>query len=188
MYKACFFDRDGVLVEEANYLKDPDLVHLCPGAPEAIRRMRDAGFKIVVVSNQSGIARGYFTPDDLKAVEARMNALLKAEHAEVDASYYCFHHPKGSVPQYAVACDCRKPAPGMLLRAAAEMDLNLSESYMIGDKTDDVRAGQNAGCYAAALVRTGHGNEQKLDGFTGKIADEPDVLSAVMALLRKFPV
>ncbi len=185
--KACFFDRDGVLIEEENYLSDPARVRLCAGAAESIRLMRLHGFKIIIVSNQSGIARGYFTEDDLKRVELRLDELLAAENASVDARYYCFHHPKGIIPEYTRECDCRKPAPGMLLTAAAEWNLDLTQSVMFGDKTSDVEAGLRAGCRIAGLVRTGHGGEQKLDGYPPeKVIDAPDILSAVRMVLGKL--
>ena len=183
MDKACFLDRDGVIIEEENYLFDPDKVRLCKGVPEAIRKMREAGYKIVVVSNQSGIARGYFTESDLQAVEKRIDECLQEQDVFVDRWYYCFHHPKGCTAPYAIPCKCRKPEPGMLLQAAADMDLDLRQSVMIGDKTSDVEAGLRAGCRAAALVRTGHGSEQDISEYP-EACDAPDILYAVNKLLE----
>lgn len=184
MNKACFLDRDGVLIEERNYLSDPDEVAICAGAVEAVRRMRLHGYKVIVVSNQSGIARGYFTIQQLQAVERRIAERLGAENASLDGVYHCFHYAGGSVPEYAVDCECRKPRPGMLLQAARDFDLDLSRSLMIGDKTTDLEAGFNAGCRAGALVRSGHGREQDLSVFQGKaVVDAPDILAAADALL-----
>ena len=184
MRKACFFDRDGVIIEEADYISDPSLVRLCPFAADAIRAMHDAGRLVIVVSNQSGIARGYFTEADLRAVEARMNELLAEAGVKIDAAYYCFHHKKGIVPEYAIDCDCRKPKPGMLLRAAKDLDIDLAASFMIGDKESDLEAGLNAGCCGVALVRRGHGVHQNIEKIPQAV-DVGDVLTAARELLAR---
>ena len=186
MRKACFFDRDGVIIEEADYISDPSLVRLCPFAVDAIRAMHDAGRLVIVVSNQSGIARGYFTEADLRAVEARMNELLAEAGVKIDAAYYCFHHKKGIVPEYAIDCDCRKPKPGLLLRAAKDLDIDLDASFMIGDKESDLEAGLNAGCRGVALVRTGHGVHQNIEKIPQAV-DVGDVLTAAKELLARYP-
>ncbi len=186
MRKACFFDRDGVIIEEADYISDPSLVRLCPFAADAIRAMHDAGRLVIVVSNQSGIARGYFTEADLRAVEARMNELLAEAGVKIDAAYYCFHHKKGIVPEYAIDCDCRKPKPGLLLRAAKDLDIDLAASFMIGDKESDLEAGLNAGCRGVALVRTGHGVHQNIEKIPQAV-DVGDVLTAAKELLARYP-
>ena len=158
--KAIFLDRDGTIIEECNYLSDPEQVRLIPGSGEAIRALSEAGFFIVMVTNQSGVARGMFTEDDVKKVNQRVCTELKRYGAVIDAIYYCPHHVKGTVPQYAVSCNCRKPLAGMGLQAARDHDLDLAESYMIGDKQADVDFGRNCGMKGAYLVRTGHGAEQ----------------------------
>ena len=182
--KACFLDRDGTLIEERNYLADPALVALAPGVPEALRLLRDAGYKLIVVSNQSGIARGYFTAGQLNAVERRIDELLAEHGLALDANYYCFHHEKGIIPEYARACDCRKPKPGLLLQAIRDFSLDPAQCLMIGDKVSDLQAGQAAGCHALALVRSGHGAEQDISGFSGAV-DAPDILTAVRTLLSR---
>lgn len=184
MRQACFFDRDGVIIEEADYISDPALVRLCPGAAEAIRAMHDAGRLVVVVSNQSGIARGYFTEADLRKVEARVNELLAEAGVKIDAAYYCFHHKKGIIPEYAIDCDCRKPKPGLFLRAAKDLDIDLASSFMIGDKESDLEAGLNAGCRGVALVRTGHGVHQNIEKIPQAV-DVGDVLTAAKELLAR---
>ena len=184
MRKACFFDRDGVIIEEADYIHDPTQVRLCPFAADAIRAMHDAGRLVIVVSNQSGIARGYFTEADLRAVEARLNELLAEAGVKIDAAYYCFHHKKGIVPEYAIDCDCRKPKPGMLLRAAKDLDIDLASSFMIGDKESDLEAGLNAGCCGVALVRTGHGVHQNIEKIPQAV-DVGNVLTAAKELLAR---
>ena len=121
MNKAFFLDRDGVIVEEEHYLSDPAKVRLCPGCIEAFRKIADAGYRIIVTSNQSGIARGYFTFADVAAVERRICDLLVAGGAPLPlAWYYCPHHTKGTVMEYVRDCNCRKPHPGMLLQAAED--------------------------------------------------------------------
>ena len=182
--KACFLDRDGTLIEERNYLADPALAALATGVPEALRLLRNAGYLLIVVSNQSGIARGYFTTEQLNAVEQRVGELLAEHGLSLDANYYCFHHEKGIIPEYARSCDCRKPKPGLLLQAVRDFSLDPAQCLMIGDKVSDLQAGQAAGCRALALVRSGHGAEQDLSGFPGAV-DAPDILSAVQALLSR---
>jgi D-glycero-D-manno-heptose 1,7-bisphosphate phosphatase len=155
---ALFLDRDGVILEEAHYLSDPDQVRLMAGAAEALARVRRAGVPVVVVTNQSGVARGYFPENRVAAVHVRLNEILAPCGAEVDRFYFCPHHPKEGIGSYRLACECRKPAPGMLLRAAAELHLDLSRSFMVGDKICDVQAGARAGC-RTILVRTGYGDD-----------------------------
>lgn len=184
MNKAFFLDRDGVIVEEEHYLSDPAKVRLCPGCIEAFRKIADAGYRIIVTSNQSGIARGYFTFADVAAVERRICDLLAAGGAPLPlAWYYCPHHTKGTVMEYVRDCNCRKPHPGMLLQAAEGHDISLADSVMIGDKLSDLRAAFAAGCPAAALVRTGHGSEQTLEKLDRDYAVADHILDAVNQLL-----
>lgn len=182
--KACFLDRDGTLIEERNYLADPALVALAPGVSEALRLLHDAGYRLIVVSNQSGIARGYFTTEQLRAVERRVGELLAEHGVSLDANYYCFHHEKGIIPEFTHSCDCRKPKPGLLLRAIRDFSLDPAQCLMIGDKVSDLQAGLAAGCRAVALVRSGHGADQDLSGFPCAV-DAPDILTAVRSLLAR---
>ncbi|HEY1187157.1 MAG TPA: HAD family hydrolase [Gemmata sp.] len=154
--EAVFLDRDGTLIEEVNYLSHPDQVRLIPGAAEAVRRLNDLGVLVVVVTNQSGVARGYFPESRVVEVHERLIALLAERGAVVDAFYFCPHHPKEGIGVYRVTCGCRKPKPGMLLAAARDLGIDLAGSWMIGDKPCDAEAGLAAGC-RALLVRTGHG-------------------------------
>jgi D-glycero-D-manno-heptose 1,7-bisphosphate phosphatase len=156
--EAVFLDRDGTLIEEVNYLATPEQVLLLPGAADAVRRLNDAGVLVVVVTNQAGVARGYFPESRVGAVHAHISALLAECGARIDAFYHCPHHPTAGVGAYRVVCECRKPKPGLLLTAARELDIDLSRSWMIGDKPCDAEAGIAAGC-RAILVRTGHGRE-----------------------------
>ena len=150
---AAFLDRDGTLIEEVNYLHRPEQVRVIEGVREALLRLRAEGVALIVVTNQSGVARGYFTEDDVHAVHAHLASLLDLPF---DGTYACFHHPRGEVARYAGACACRKPSPGMLEQAARELGIDLSGSAMFGDKVSDLGAGR-ALAMPAFLVRTGHG-------------------------------
>jgi D-glycero-D-manno-heptose 1,7-bisphosphate phosphatase len=158
---AVFLDKDGTLIEDVPYCVDPHKLRLLPGALEGLGRLQTAGYQLLVVSNQSGVAHGYFAEAALAAVEARLRALLGAAGIELAGFYYCPHHPAGRVKQYAFDCDCRKPAPGLLLRAARELGLELARSWMIGDILHDVEAGHRAGC-RAVLIDNGNETEWEL--------------------------
>ena len=142
---AVFLDKDGTLVEDVPYNVDPDLVRLSPGALEGLVQFQTLGYALVVVSNQSGVARGLFPEAALGPVWTRLRALLARGGVTLDAICYCPHHPAGSVAPHARACGCRKPAPGMIERAAAEHGLDLARSWLVGDILDDVEAGRRAG-------------------------------------------
>ena len=151
-----FIDRDGTLTEEVGYVNHPSRLRLLPRAPEAIRRLNAAGIAAVVVTNQAGLARGYFTADVLRATNDALVAQLKDEGAHLDGIYVCPHHPTEGMPPYRTACDCRKPAPGLLVRAAAELNLDLPASTMVGDKSSDLVPARAVGA-RAVLVLTGYG-------------------------------
>ena len=153
-----FLDRDGTINAEVCYLSRPEQVELLPGAAEGIKLLRKKGFYIIIVTNQSGIARGYFSESELSKIHDMLLKLLTAEGAFIDDIIYCPHHPQGKVPQYAIKCDCRKPKTGMLVQAMQKYNIDLTESYVIGDKLSDVELAKNAGC-KAILVRTGYGKE-----------------------------
>ena len=155
MHAAVFLDRDGVLIEEVYGLTQLDQIRLLDGAPEALSALKGAGFKLIVVTNQPVIARGLAKADDVNRVHAEINRRLEEAGGQaVDAFYFCPHHPHATLPEYRVDCDCRKPRAGMLLRAAAEHDIDTARSYMIGDRITDIIAGQQAGC-RSILVETG---------------------------------
>lgn len=182
MGKAFFLDRDGVLIHDRNYLSDPAGVELCPHVAAALNLIRSHGFRIFAVSNQSGIARGYFTWEELKRVEQRIDELLALEGARIDQWYYCPHHIKGTVAPYAAACKCRKPEPGLLLAAAADHEIDLSQSFMIGDKLSDLKAGKAAGCGKNGFIRTPK-EDADLTGFPDAIVGT-DLLSVVGSMLE----
>ena len=156
---AVFVDRDNTLIEDPGYISRPDQVRLLAGTAESVARLRAAGYPVVVVSNQSGVARGYFTEDDLTAVHRRMQQLLGEQNAGVDAIYYCpfLDGEEATVERYRRDSHLRKPKPGLLLMAADEINLDLSKSWMVGDSVKDVQAGRAAGC-RTILIGTGHDN------------------------------
>jgi D-glycero-D-manno-heptose 1,7-bisphosphate phosphatase len=153
---AIFLDRDGVVIEDAHYLASPEQVRLVHGSADAIAALNRAGWPVVVVTNQAGVARGLFTELAVEAVHAHLSEQLASYGARVEAYYYCPHHPAGEVEAYRVACECRKPKAGMLLRAADELGLDLERSWMVGDRESDLEAGAAVGA-RTILVRTGYG-------------------------------
>jgi D-glycero-D-manno-heptose 1,7-bisphosphate phosphatase len=153
---AVFLDRDGTLNIEKNYLHRPADFEFISGAPEAIRRLNRAGFKVLVVTNQSGVARGYFDLDDVERLHRHIADRLAEADARVDGFYVCPHHPSEGQGPYVRDCACRKGAPGLLLEAAEEHHIDLNRSFMIGDKPADIEAGERAGC-TPLLVLTGYG-------------------------------
>lgn len=167
---AVFLDRDGTIIEDREYVRFPEEVALIPRAAEGIRKLREAGLPVFVVSNQSGIARGVLTERDVEEVNLRMIALLAVEGAGVDGIYLCPHHPEGDEPMYRAECECRKPKPGLLESAAREHELDLERSYLVGDSARDLEAGRAAGT-KTVLVLTGNGRKTLGDGPRHPSAD-----------------
>src|SRR5258708_3509777 len=161
---AVFLDRDGTRIHDAGFLSRPSEVKLFPGSAEALRLLRGAGYRLFVVSNQSGVARGYFQEGSVKIANRRTQSLLKAKGARIDHFFYCPHYPQGKVKSLAIVCDCRKPNPGMIKKAARLYPLDLKRSYVVGDKIDDLMLARKARVAAGILVRTGKGrrSEKKL--------------------------
>jgi len=151
--KAIFLDRDGTIIADKGFVHKKEDLELLPGAVEAIKLANHHGFLVIVVTNQSGIARGYFTEDQLKAFNAHLAWTLKTQGARIDAFYYCPHHPEAPIKAYRKDCPCRKPRPGLLLKAAEELNIDLAKSYMVGDSPRDVEAGKRAGCHTILLGR-----------------------------------
>jgi D-glycero-D-manno-heptose 1,7-bisphosphate phosphatase len=150
-----FLDRDGTINVDKGYVHRVEDFEFLPGAVEALKRLRLAGIEIIVVTNQSGIARGLYTEADLAAVNAHMTAELLRHGVTLAGIHYCPHHPDASVPRYCLACDCRKPRPGLLLAAMRERGMGPGEAVMIGDKRSDIDAGIAAGLASTYLVQTG---------------------------------
>jgi D-glycero-D-manno-heptose 1,7-bisphosphate phosphatase len=171
-----FLDRDGTICEEVGYLRSPAQIRLLPGAAEAIRLANCRGIKAVVVTNQSGISRGFFTEEQLQDVHAELSRQLQEGDAYLDRIYYCPHHPSEGHDPYRRVCDCRKPASGMILRAASEMNIDLERSYCVGDRFADLECGMRLGA-KGVLVLTGYGKEEWASG-TGTHWAQPSFVGA----------
>jgi D-glycero-D-manno-heptose 1,7-bisphosphate phosphatase len=186
--RAVFIDRDGTISEEVGYVNHPTRYRVFPFAAEAVRVLNEAGWLAVLVTNQAGVARGYFAEEMIGAVHDLLTRELERNGARLDAIYYCPHHPSVGEPPYRLACDCRKPKPGLIARAAAEFDIDLARSWMIGDRYGDTELARNAGT-RAALVLTGYGRgefEHQRDAWQ----HQPDLvaenlLEAVREILRR---
>jgi D-glycero-D-manno-heptose 1,7-bisphosphate phosphatase len=182
--KAIFLDKDGTLLDDIPYNVDPQRMVLSRNAGEGLRLFHELGYQLIVVSNQAGIAKGYFSKEAMLTVEKRLAELLQKEQVNLHAFYYCPHHPHGSVMQYAMYCDCRKPLPGMLVQAAMDHDIDLAASWMIGDILDDVEAGNSAGCRTILLD---NGNETEWLISTERKPDlmVPDILAAARLVAQE---
>ena len=156
MRQAIFFDRDGVLNEEVGYLWEVERFKWIDGAREAVKLCNERGLLAVVVTNQSGIARGLYTTREVDALHAFMQRELSEIGAHIDAFYYCPHHPEGVVEEFSIVCDCRKPKPGMILRACAELDINPAQSILFGDSKRDIEAAAAAGLRDGILFTGGN--------------------------------
>lgn len=172
MKPAVFLDRDGTMIVDSGYLGRVDGIEFYPWTIDAIRALHRAGFVVVVVTNQSGVARGFFTEPDVLAIHRAMSDALEAAGAPVRAYYYCPHHPEGSVAAYATVCECRKPAVGLVLQAARDLDVDPARSFVVGDTWRDVGLARASGA-RAVLVRTGEGIRTESNPLRGL---EPDVV------------
>jgi D,D-heptose 1,7-bisphosphate phosphatase len=172
---AIFLDKDGTVVRDVPYNADPTLIELAPGAVEGLRALSAAGYGLIVISNQSGVAHGYFAEPALDGVERRLQELLSEHGIRLDAFYYCPHHPNAAIERYRQVCECRKPAPGLVLRAASEHRIDLARSWFIGDILTDVEAGRRAGCRTALID---NGNETLWHFSPDRM---PDVFAADLA-------
>jgi len=152
---AVFLDRDGVLVEDVHLLADAEKLRILEGVPDALLKIKSRGYALVLVTNQAIVARGMLTEKEVVALHGVLQGKLRKLGAPaLDAQYFCPHHPDATLARYRVECECRKPRPGMLLRAAHDLSLNLSASFMVGDRISDIAAGKRAGC-RTILVRSG---------------------------------
>ncbi len=173
MRGAAFLDRDGVVNPEVRYLHEPEKTSLLPGVAAAINEIHGRGFLVIVVTNQAGIAKGYYREADMRAVHLRIQQLLRSEGASVDAFYFCPHHP-----DYTGPCRCRKPAPGMLLRAMAEHDVDPARSFMVGDRLSDVYAGRAAGCRRSYLIAADNPDDVSAAAGMPDVSVVPDLSAA----------
>jgi len=163
MSAAIFLDRDGVLIEDVHLLTNPRDIRVLEGVPQALRSLKEAGFQLIVISNQTVVARGLITEQEVCTINAEMeHPLEQAGGPRLDGFYFCPHHPNATLPAYRIACECRKPRPGLLLRAAREHNLDLSACFLVGDRITDIIAGARAGC-RTVLVQTGKHQEPPIE-------------------------
>lgn len=162
---AAFIDRDGVINAELDYVHHADDFHVLPGVVTGLQRLAALGYALVVVTNQAGIAKGLYDEAAFEQLTLHMRELFAREGVHFEGVFHCPHHPRGSVAAFAVECDCRKPAPGLLLRAARELALDLPRSVLVGDKTSDAQAGRAAGVRWTVLVESGHSLPADADDF-----------------------
>jgi len=168
MKPAVFLDRDGTVNIDVGYLCRPDQLSLLPRAVDGLRMLHAAGFALIIITNQAGVARGLIPPESLSVIQRAFLRLLRTHAIPVAGYYCCPHHPDGIVPEYRRTCDCRKPAPGLVMKAARELDLDVQQSYVIGDKPSDVQLAHNTGA-TGILILTGEGRkhmENYPSGFT----------------------
>jgi D-glycero-D-manno-heptose 1,7-bisphosphate phosphatase len=154
--RAVFMDRDGTISEEVGYVNHPSRFNLFPYSAAAIRKLNESGWLAIVVTNQAGVARGYFTEDLIKQVHEKMVQDLQAQNSRLDGIFYCAHHPTVGEAPYRIECDCRKPKPGLIKQAAAAMNIDLGQSWMVGDRYSDIELAVNAGV-RSAFVMSGYG-------------------------------
>ncbi|NPA13215.1 MAG: D-glycero-beta-D-manno-heptose 1,7-bisphosphate 7-phosphatase [Aquificae bacterium] len=156
--KAVFLDRDGVINEDYGYVHRIEDFHIYPEVFPALRKLQEAGYKLLIVTNQSGIAVGYYTEEDFHRITDHMLSVFEREGIKIDKVYYCPHHPEGIKPEYTMECDCRKPNSGMIKQGIQEFNIDPSQSFLIGDKENDIKAAHKEGI-KAALVKTGQGKK-----------------------------
>jgi len=183
-----FLDRDGTIIEDADYLTRVQDIRVLPGAPEALKLLKGAGFLLLVVTNQSAIARGWLTEKELAALHAALNRCLAQEGAAIDAFYHCPHLPGAPVERYNRECQCRKPEAGLLNQAAREWRLDLGRSYMVGDSERDMEAGRRAGCTTILIGRQAGGSDRAGSADEAPaLADAvvPDLLGAARLVLSR---
>ncbi len=187
MKRAVFLDRDGTVIEEVGYLNRLDRVAFFPWSVDAIRVLNEAGLLVVVVTNQAGVARGYFDEALVRETHALIDRRLAAGGARVDAYYYCPHHPDGVVESFRQACECRKPRPGMIRQAAGDLDIDIAGSFVVGDRWLDVEMGRAAGT-GAVLVRTGYGQneERRPEGQVAADYVADNLMDAASWILRRI--
>jgi D-glycero-D-manno-heptose 1,7-bisphosphate phosphatase len=183
---AVFLDRDGTLIEDIGYLRAPRDVAFFPWTVDAVRALNQAGLPVVVITNQSGVARGMFTEPMVEEVHRHISSLLDAGGARIDAYYYCPHHPDGTVTAYTKRCDCRKPGCGLIDRASTDLGLEPAQSFVVGDKWIDVGAARAAGA-RGILVRTGYGATEEAEPPPDVPADAivDNLVEAVSWILRQ---
>lgn len=183
---AVFLDRDGTINIDAGYINDPDSFVMYPYAPQAVRMLNKSGFLAVIITNQSGLARGFFTKEVMNEIHGKMNDIFISQGAHIDGLYYCPHDPNAKISEYKTQCSCRKPNTGLIEQAVRELKIDTSKMYFIGDKYSDITAGYKSGC-KTVMVKTGYGKGSLLHD-THKWGVMPDaqcetLLDAVRTIL-----
>lgn len=189
MERVVFLDRDGTINKEVNYLYKKDDLELLPKVPEAISLLRNHGYKIVVVTNQAGVARGYYSEEDVNRLHQYLNQLLKKQNAGIDDFFFCPHHPEYGIGKYRLDCNCRKPGTGMFEQLEQKMKIDKEHSFMIGDKLLDVQAGKRFGI-RGILVATGYGESEYQSARTRQQQSEyefyaPNLMAAAEYIIRQ---
>ncbi|MCK4665471.1 D-glycero-beta-D-manno-heptose 1,7-bisphosphate 7-phosphatase [Candidatus Dependentiae bacterium] len=186
---AIFLDRDGTINEERGYINHPTRLILQPGAIEAVKLINDMGFLAIIITNQAGIARGYYTLDTLNKIHNKLIGEMKDGGAKIDALYFCPHHPDGVIEKYAIRCECRKPKPGMINKALEEFQIDMDNSFMIGDRYKDVLFGNKLNL-KTILVLTGYGiGEWENDREKWELSPDyvaRDILDAVHWIKKEY--
>lgn len=186
--QAAFLDRDGVINRDIGYLHRWEDFEFLPGALDGMRSLHEAGYALVIVTNQSGIARGYYTEADYQALTARLREAMQRAGCPPAGIYHCPHHPRGRVAEYSCECDCRKPQPGMLLQAAQDLRLSLADSFMVGDKQADAEAARAAGIGHVYLVRSGHVLDAQAHRHADAVLDDLAACASMhLSLAGKHP-
>ncbi len=180
--RAVFLDRDGVINEDFGYVHKIEDFHIYDEVFPALKKLQDAGFKLIVITNQSGIGMGYYTEEDFKKVNKYMLKMLKERGINIDKVYYCPHHPEGTVPEYRIKCNCRKPGTEMIKRGVKDFNIDTTKSFLIGDKETDIEAGLKMGL-KTALVKTGQGINYYKDTKAHYVAE--NILDAVENFILK---
>lgn len=170
---AVFLDRDGVLIRDVGPLAREEDIQVLPGVAAALRRLGAGGFQRIVVSNQTAVSRGLISEDAALELQQEVQRRIRLDGGDLDAFYYCPHHPQATDERYRMECACRKPLPGLVLRAARDFELDLDRSYMVGDRISDVQSGAKAGC-KTILVETGRHDEAPIIGAWGPTIHKPD--------------
>ena len=191
--RAVFLDKDGTLVGDVPYNVKPELIRLTAGALEAVRSLHALSYKLFIITNQSGVARGYFSESALVAVEQHLRELFQTVGVSLSGFYYCPHHPNGTITHYATHCDCRKPQPGLIYRAASEHQIDLKQSWFIGDILHDIEAGRQAGC-RTILINNGNETEWQLSRqrlphhVVGNLIEATNVIQAIASPSLSKPI
>ena len=181
--KAVFLDKDGTLIPDVPYNVNPDLISLESGVVEGLKLLQKAGYIFIVISNQAGVARGYFQLEELENVKRKIDSLLEPGEIKIERYYFCPHHPQGKISEFTSSCECRKPRPGMILQAVEELDISIESSWMIGDILNDVEAGNRAGC-KTIIINNGNETEWVEGPFRTPTFIAADFLNAAQFILQ----